>query len=89
MLYMLINRTRTDLSKDDFQKLGKLAQAFYDKIPDGVQLHGDWAAQNGSCTFALLETENHALLEQIQAPFRNYVDIEIVPVNEVKGWLKR
>jgi hypothetical protein len=89
MLYMLINRTRSDLSKEQFEQLGQLAKAFYDNIPDGVTLHNDWAANDGSCTFALLETENPQLIEQIQLPFRSFVDIETVPVTPIKGWGKR
>jgi hypothetical protein len=48
-------------------------------------LHKDWAANDGSRTFALLETEDPALLEEIQAPFRPYVDMELVPVTPVTG----
>jgi hypothetical protein len=86
MYFMLINRTRKDLTAEEFQQLGKLAQGFYDRIPAGLTLHGDWAANDRSCTFALLETDDIALLEHIQAPFRNYVDIEVIPVTPVKGW---
>ncbi|WP_434735729.1 DUF3303 domain-containing protein, partial [Accumulibacter sp.] len=50
--------------------------------------HKDWAANDGSRTFALLETEDPALLEKIQAPFRPYVDMELVPVTPVTGWTK-
>jgi hypothetical protein len=89
MLYMLINRTRKDLTSEEYQTLGKLAQGFYDNIPQGVTLHGDWAANDQSCTFALMESDDPQLLEQIQAPFRGYVDIEVVPVTAVTGWGKR
>lgn len=89
MLYMLINRTRQDLSPEEYRKLGELAQSFYDNIPSGVTLHNDWAANDGSRTFALLETDDEALLEQIQAPFRDYVDIDVIAVTPIKGWGKR
>ena len=89
MLYMLINRTRTDLTKEQFEQLGKLAQDFYDNIPEGVTLHNDWAANDGSCTFALMETDNLELLQQIQAPFRSFVDIETISVTPIKGWGNR
>lgn len=88
MLYMLISRTRPGLSAEDFAHLGKLAQGFYDGIPAGLVLHDDWAANDGSRTFALLETADPALLEQIQAPFRAYVEMELVAVTPVKGWTK-
>lgn len=86
MHYMVINRTRPGLSGEDLAALGRLAQDFYDRIPPGLTLHGDWAATDYSRTFALLETEDPALLEQVQAPFRAYVDMEVVPVTPVTGW---
>ena len=86
MLFMLINKTRTDLSAEEFQQLGELAKAFYANIPDGVTLHTDWAALDQSRTFALMEAEEQGAIEEIQAPFRPYVDIEIVPVREISGW---
>jgi hypothetical protein len=89
MYYMLISQTRKDLSADEFQLLGKLAQGFYDRIPAGLTLHGDWTANDRSCTFALLETDDASLLERIQTPFRKYVDMEVIPVTPVKGWRPR
>lgn len=89
MLYMLINRTRKDLTGEQYQQLGKLAQDFYDNIPAGVVLHGDWAASDQSCTFALMESDDPKLIERIQEPFRGFVDIEVIPVTAVTGWGKR
>jgi hypothetical protein len=89
MLYMIVNRTHTDLTKDQWEELGKLAQEFYDNIPEGVTLHGDWAATDGSCTFSLLEADDVQLIENIQEPFRPYVDMELVPVQRISGWGKR
>ena len=86
MLFMLINRTRTNLSAEEFQELGELAKAFYANIPDGVTLHTDWAALDQSRTFALMEADEQSAIEEIQAPFRSFVDIEIVPVREISGW---
>ena len=86
MLFMLINRTRTDLSAEEFQQLGELAKAFYANVPADVTLHTDWAALDQSRTFALMEAEEQSTIEELQAPFRPYVDIEIVPVRELSGW---
>ena len=86
MLFILVNRTRTDLSKDEFMKLGELAKDFYANIPDDVVLHKDWAALDQSCTFALMEADDQSAIDTIQAPFRPYVDIDIVPVREISGW---
>ena len=88
MFYILISRTRQNLSPEDYGKLGQLAQAFYENIPAGLKLHGDRAAQDASRTFALLETDNPEFLEQIQSPFRPYVDMELLPVTPVSGWGK-
>ncbi len=88
MFYMLISRTRENLSPEDYGELGRLAQDFYENIPVGLTLHGDWAAQDGSRTFALLETDNPELLERVQSPFRPYVDMELLPVTPVSGWGK-
>ncbi len=86
MLFMLINKTRRDLSSEEFQKLGEMAKAFYANIPDNVTLHADWAALDQSRTFALMEADTQGAIEEIQAPFRPYVDIEIVPVRKISGW---
>lgn len=86
MLFMLINKTRRDLSSEEFAELGELAKAFYANIPESVTLHKDWAALDQSCTFALMEAEDQGAIDLIQAPFRPYVDIEIVPVREISGW---
>jgi len=89
MLYMLINKTRKDLSAEQYQELATLAQNFYDNIPEGVTLHGDWAANDQSCTFALMEADDPKLMEQIQQPFEGFVDIDVIPVTAVSGWNKR
>jgi hypothetical protein len=86
MLYMIVNRTRTDLSGEDFQRLEALAKAFYGTIPEGMRILGDWAATDGSRTFALVDVQDPALLEQVQAPFRPYVDMESAPVQPLSGW---
>jgi hypothetical protein len=83
---MLINRTRADLSPDQYQELGRLAQGFYDHMPPGVKLLGDWAATDRSRTFTLLEVDDPSLLAQIEAPFRPYVDIETSEVAAVTAW---
>ena len=86
MLFMLINQTRSDLTADEFKQLGELAKAFYANIPQSVTLHADWAALDQSRTFALMEAAEQSAIEEIQAPFRPYVDIEIVPVKKISGW---
>jgi muconolactone delta-isomerase len=86
MLFMLINQTRSDLSPEEFQRLGELAKAFYANIPENVTLHADWAALDRSRTFALLEADEQGAIEAIQAPFRPYVEIEIIPVRRLSGW---
>lgn len=89
MFYMLINRTRKDLTSEEYEQLGRLAQDFYDNVPAGLTLHGDWAANDRSCTFALMESDDPELLQRIQEPFRDFVDIEVIPVTPISGWGKR
>ena len=86
---MIVNQTRKDLGQKEMSELGRLAGDFYGKMPSGIKLHGDWAAADGSRTFALLEADDQALVEQIQEPFRPYVDMEVVPVVRIEGWGKR
>lgn len=86
MLFMLVNRTRPNLTPEQFQALGQLAQGFYDNVPEGVRLIGDWAATDHSRTFALVEVERAEQIEEIQAPFSEYVEIETVAVVPVSGW---
>jgi hypothetical protein len=89
MLFMIVSQTRKDLSEEEMSELVRLADDFYENIPSGITLHADWAATDGSHTFALLEADEPALVEQLQEPFRTYVDIEVVPVERIKGWGKR
>ena len=86
MLFMLVSRTRTDLSKKEFAHLADLAKEFYANIPEGVTLHNDWGALDGSKTFALIEADDETVIDKMQAPFRPYVNIEIVPVRSLSGW---
>jgi len=86
MHFLVINRTRRDLTPEQYQELAALAKTFYGNIPAGVTLHGDWRAEDGSCTFAIIEAESRELLDQIQAPFRSFVDMEVVPVQPLSGW---
>ncbi len=86
MLFMLVSKTKTDLSMEEFAHLGELAKNFYANVPEGVTLHNDWAAIDGSRTFALIEADNESVIEEIQLPFRPHVDIEIVSVRKLSGW---
>ena len=89
MLFMIVNLTHKNLGQEEMSELGRLANDFYEKMPSGIKLHGDWAASDGSRTFALLEADDPTLVEQIQEPFRPYVDMEVVPVIRIEGWGKR
>ncbi len=86
MLFMLVSKTRTDLSREEFAHLGELAKDFYANVPGDVTLHNDWAAVDGSKTYALIEADDESVIEKIQSPFRPYVDIEIVSVRKLSGW---
>ena len=86
---MLINRTRPDLTPEQWNRLAALARDFYADVPDGLTLHGDWSATDGSKGFALLETDDPALVERVCEPYAPYVEIEVVPVQPVAGWEAR
>ena len=82
----MINRTRTDLAPEQYARLAELAKAFYANVPPGVTLRGEWAAADYSRNFSLLEAPDLASVEQMAAPFRDFVEVEIVPVNAIAGW---
>ena len=86
MQYLIINRTRSGLSPDAYAELANRAKAFYSNIPEGLVLQGNWTEHGGSRTIALLETENPAMVEAIQTPFREFVDIEVIPLVAVEGF---
>ncbi len=86
MLVLLINRTRTDLTSEQFTELSERAKAFYASIPPSVRIRGEWSAADHSRNFTLMETPDAATIATIAEPFREYVDVEIVPVIEIKGW---
>jgi hypothetical protein len=86
MLVFLINRTRTDLTPEQYGRLAELAKAFYADVPPGVSIRGEWAAADYSRNFSLLEAPDVATVERMAAPFREFVDVDIVPVNATAGW---
>jgi hypothetical protein len=86
MYFLVINRTRRDLTPGQYTQLGGLAQAFYSQPPAGVTLHGDWAALDGSCTYAFLECASREQLAAAQTPFQPFVDMEVIAVRPLSGW---
>jgi hypothetical protein len=86
MLFLLTNRTRSTLTPAQYGELAGLAKAFYAGIPPDVTIRGEWAATDQSRNYTLLEAPDLATVERIQAPFRPYVDMEIVPVVALSGW---
>lgn len=86
MLYFLINRTRTGLTTEQYGRLAELAKAFYADVPAGVTIRGEWAAADYSRNFSLLEAPDQSSIERMAAPFRDYVEVDIVPVTAVSGW---
>jgi hypothetical protein len=86
MLVFLINRTRTGLTPEQYGRLAELAKAFYSNVPPGVSIRGEWAAADYSRNFSLLEAPDVASVEQMAAPFREFVDVDVVPVNATTGW---
>ena len=64
MLVFLINRTRADLTPEQYGRLAELAKAFYANVPPGVSLRGEWAAADYSRNFSLLEAPDVATVER-------------------------
>ena len=86
MLIFLINRTRQGLTQEQYGQLAERAKAFYANVPAGVSLRAEWSAADYSRNFTLLEAPDTATVETMAAPFREFVDVDVVPVNEIKGW---
>ena len=86
MLILLINRTKPGLTPAQYGQLAERAKAFYANVPAGVSIRGEWAASDYSRNFSLLEAPDVATVETMAAPFREFVDVEVIPVNEIKGW---
>jgi muconolactone delta-isomerase len=51
-----------------------------------VRICGEWAAADYSRNFSLLDAPDAATVEAMAAPFREFVDVDVIPVNEIKGW---
>ncbi len=86
MLFMLTNRTRTDLSAAQYGELAAAAKAFYASVPPEVKLLGEWAAADGSCNYTLLEAPDIDTVRRIQAPFERFTETTIVAVTAIAGW---
>jgi len=86
MLYLIISRTHAGLDSTDMERLAELAKAFYASIPEGLTLKENWTEDGGGRTVALVETDDASLVEQIQAPFKPYVDMEVMPLVSIPGW---
>jgi hypothetical protein len=86
MLVFLINRTKAGLTQAQYGELAERAKAFYANVPAGVTIRGEWGALDYSRNFSLLEAPDVATVERMAAPFREFVDVDVIPVNEIKGW---
>ncbi len=86
MLFLLTNRTRPNLSAAQYGELAALAKRFYASIPADVAIRGEWAAIDHSHNYTLLEAPDIETVRRIQAPFNDFTDTVIVPVNAIAGW---
>jgi hypothetical protein len=86
MMFLLTNRTRPNLSAEQYAELATLAKAFYASIPADVKIRGEWAALDYSQNFTLLEAPDIDTVRRIQAPFEKFTETVIVPVTAVSGW---
>jgi hypothetical protein len=86
MLFLLTNRTRPDLTAEQYGQLAALAKQFYASIPASVTLRGEWAAVDQSHNYTLLEAPDLETVQRMQAPFADFTDTVIVPVVSISGW---
>jgi hypothetical protein len=86
MLFLLTNRTRTDLSAAQWAELATLAKAFYAALPPDVAIRGEWAANDQSHNYSLIEAPDLDTVRRIQAPFEPFTETLIVPVTAITGW---
>jgi hypothetical protein len=86
LLFLLTNRTRSDLSAAQYGELAALAKAFYASIPADVKIRGEWAAVDRSHNYTLLEAPDIDIVRRMQAPFAAFTETTIVAVNAIEGW---
>ena len=86
MLFLLTNRTRTNLTAAQYGELASLAKSFYASIPADVKIRGEWAAVDRSCNYSLLEAPDIETVRRLQAPFEAFTQTMIVPVTAISGW---
>lgn len=86
MLFLLTNRTRPNLSAEQYGELAQLAKAFYAAIPADVTIRGEWAAVDRSHNVTLLEAPDIDTVRRMQAPFETFTETVIVPVMAISGW---
>ena len=86
MLFLLTNRTRSNLTAAEYGELATLAKGFYASIPVDVEIRGEWAAADRSHNYTLLEAPDIETVRHIQAPFERFTDTTIVPLIPISGW---
>jgi hypothetical protein len=87
MDYLIISRTRSGLSAEEYAELAQRAKAFYAALPPGLTLKANWAEAGGEGrTLALVATDDATQIDAIQAPFREFVDMEVIALSEVEGF---
>lgn len=86
MLFLLTNRTRSNLSGAEYGELAALAKAFYASIPAAVKIRGEWAALDQSHNVTLMEAPDIETVRSLQAPFERFTETTIVPVKAISGW---
>jgi len=86
MLFLLTNRSRANLSAEQYGELAAAAKAFYASIPPDVKIRGEWAALDQTHNYTLLEAPDIETVRRIQAPFEPFTETAIVPVKSISGW---
>lgn len=80
MVFILINETRSGLTGEDYKALGEMMSNFYENIPPGIRLVGDYATLDKTKNFAILEADTLEDINALKAPFEKYVNIQVIQV---------
>lgn len=88
MLFLLINETKKELREEDYRILSGIMNDFYNNIPPGIRLVGDYVTLDKKKNFAIIESDSMEKIEELKSPFERYVNIEVIPVEPTEYFSK-
>lgn len=78
MEFMVVSKERTNLTPERARELMRLFGQW--QPPEGLNLKSLYFEAGGTRAFALVETDQAALMMEVQATYADYLDFEFVPV---------